>query len=105
MHHVCILFLSALDSVNTSCCATGKGLAPAEHAQLIDLIGGFDADRRERTLLPFLQAHQAEAGRLHAIDANKNMLACLCGTAPASVFMRPAVFEDVQQLIQACMTL
>ena len=80
----------------------GKGLADAEHMHLLQLLQSLPAGHRERSLLPFLEgeARPQSPGKLFALPGNLQMLSCLSGTAPASVFMRPAVFANIRLLIQ-----
>lgn len=77
------------------------GIVNEDLERLRALLGALAQDRRERCLLPFLTAEPIETtGNMRADGANRIMLSCLSGTAPASVFMRPTIFADIRILLQ-----
>ncbi|KAK9815036.1 hypothetical protein WJX73_005693 [Symbiochloris irregularis] len=80
----------------------GKGLTVDEHAGLLVRLEALGLEERERALLPFVTetTAAADSGKRIALPGNAVMLACLVGTAPASVYMRPAIFGRVQALLQ-----
>ena len=83
--------------------AAGGGLTEEELAELRALLDTLPPERRERCLLPFLEAQQGANHKLHCILANKGMLRCLSGAAPACVFMRPPVIPHMRRLLQVCL--
>ena len=77
-----------------------EGIDDSQMERLRECMEHAGPDHRERVLLPFLNIGGRIAGNVVAAPRNRDLLRCLATTAPVCAYMRPAVFELIDRLVQ-----